>query len=92
MSEMRPLSKSVNKFYSNLMSKLNQFDDILFAGDYNIYKKYFENVMRVKYIDTTEYEGVALSILKNCRKGDLIIVKGSEKYNLHYFVNKLTHE
>lgn len=92
MSEMRPLSKSADKFYSNLQLKLNQFDDIFFAGDHNIYKKYFENEIRVRFVDTVEYEGLALSILKNCRKGDLIVVKGSEKYNLHYFVNKLTHE
>lgn len=92
ISEIRPLTINIQEVYETIASKLSNFKFVYFIGPSTIYENYFKRNLNSKYVIPNDYEKLANNLLINSQKGDLIVVKGSEKYDLHTIVNLLKNE
>jgi UDP-N-acetylmuramyl pentapeptide synthase len=90
LTEMRPLTFKVSDFYSKLANKVKCAELVYFLGP-NKYLHVLQKIRpQVKHLDMNNYRVTANEILKNSSKGDLILLKGSSRYQLRNLRNLLT--
>lgn len=84
ITEMRPLTFTVSRFYSKLADKIGFAELIYFLGPNRYFNALHKTQSQVKHLDKKDYLVVADEILKNSSSGDLILLKGSFRYQLNH--------
>lgn len=84
ITEMRPLTFTVSRFYSKLADKIGFAELIYFLGHTKYFNALYKTQSRVKHLDKKDYLVAADEILKNSSSGDLILLKGSFRYQLNH--------
>jgi len=83
ITEMRPLTFTVDYFYSKLAHKIGFAERIYFLGPSRYFNILHEHHSQVRHLEKKSYDRVAEEILKNSSHGDLILLKGSFRYELN---------
>lgn len=85
LTEMRPLTFSIESFYSELGKTTLFADFIYFLGPSKYYDILQKNNPKIKHIKKEDYVTIAEEILQNSNSGDAILLKGSFRYELENF-------
>ncbi|OHB23802.1 MAG: hypothetical protein A3J67_02950 [Parcubacteria group bacterium RIFCSPHIGHO2_02_FULL_48_10b] len=84
ITEMRPLTFNVRRFYSRLADKIKFAELVYFIGPSRYFNALHKTQPQVKHLDKKSYRAAADEILKNSSSGDLILLKGSFRYQLNH--------
>ncbi|MSR71599.1 MAG: hypothetical protein EXS50_02970 [Candidatus Taylorbacteria bacterium] len=84
ITEMRPLTFNVSRFYSRLADKIKFAELVYFLGPSRYFNALHKTQPKVKHLSSKDYLIVADDILKQSSSEDLILLKGSFRYQLSH--------
>ena len=82
MTEMRPLTYGINDHYEHIGQQSLCADQVFFLGPERLLTILHNSNKGVKGITADEYMVLGKDLLTNSRQGDVVLLKGSLKYNL----------
>lgn len=82
MTEMRPLTFNVSNHYKEI-AKLSLFaEKIFFLGPHKLFKIVYDNNRQAEEVFVDGYKALSIDLLRMTASGDVILLKGSFRYNL----------
>jgi UDP-N-acetylmuramoyl-tripeptide--D-alanyl-D-alanine ligase len=82
ITEMRPLTFDIRNYYKEVARQSLFADSFFFLGSHKMFKTLHDNNKRSKEVFVDGYQVLSKNLLESTEAGDVILLKGSFRYNL----------